>query len=103
MPARHPPAGKVGVVYEYRPQAICSIGDLRCRRSSSSSYNAAYWDREQVSFDAVDFPDWLTIDSASGLMSGTPDTAGVCTVVFGVRSTTGERSTVSQQIRVVEP
>ena len=95
--------GKVGVGYEYRPQAIRSIGDLRCRRSPSSSYNAAFWDRESITFEAVDVPDWLTIESASGLIVGTPGKAGTHTIVFDVSAGKGKTSTVTQQIRLVRP
>ena len=42
---------------------IRSIGDLRCRASRKSSYNAAFWDREEVSLTAAGLPEGLSLDA----------------------------------------
>jgi len=97
-----PKPAKVGVAYEYRPISIHSIGDLRCRRSKNSSYNAAFWDREQFSFKAKRLPDGLSFDPQSGLMSGTPTRAGSFEMAFEVSVHSGKSAMVTQQLHVTE-
>jgi hypothetical protein len=79
---------------------IRSIGDLRCRRSPKSSYNAAFWDREQLMFEAVRLPPGLSQDPCSGLISGVPAQAGQYEMVFEIDADPGETRTVSQGLRV---
>ncbi len=43
-----------------------------------------FWDIEKPSFSLEQSPDWLKIDSATGLLSGTPDAAGEAKVVITV-------------------
>ena len=77
------------------------MGDLRCLRSPRSSYNAAFWDREQPVFTAVRLPDWLTLDPDSGAIRGRAVTAGTYDIVFEVSVEPGRTKTISQQIRIV--
>ena len=95
-----PPSAKRGKPYRYQPAVIRSIGDLRCRRSPKSSYNAAFWDREQLMFEAVRLPDGLSQDPCSGLISGVPIQTGQYEMVFEVRTDPGETRMVSQGLRV---
>jgi hypothetical protein len=95
-----PQPAKVHVAYEYQPQSIRSIGDLRCRRSEDSSYNAAFWDREESAFQAVRLPDGWTLDPHSGRIAGTPDHAGVLEIAFEVSAGPANRAIVRQQIHV---
>ena len=67
---------KVGQPYTFRPIAIRSLGDLRCRRSEKSSYNAAFWDREHFTIEPLDLPDWLALNRETGALTGTPSKAG---------------------------
>ena len=95
-----PPTATCDKPYRYQPDVIHSIGDLRCRRSPKSSYNAAFWDREQLMFEAVRLPLGLSQDPCSGLISGVPTQAGQHDIVFEVRADPGETRRVSQRLRV---
>jgi hypothetical protein len=43
-----------------------------------------FWDVERLRFDILRGPRWLTIDSTTGLLSGTPDRSGRTEVVVSV-------------------
>ena len=43
-----------------------------------------FWDVERLRFDIQRGPRWLTIDRATGLLSGTPDRSGTTEVVVSV-------------------
>jgi hypothetical protein len=92
----------VGQAYRYEPRLIRSIGDLRCRRSPKSSYNAAYWDREEFTFEAAGLPDGLSMGAATGVISGTPSKPGKLEVAFKVSDGSGKSRTFSYRL-VVEP
>jgi hypothetical protein len=93
---------KAGAEFRYQPQVIRSIGDLRCRRSPSSSYNAAFWDREQLTFRAIRLPAGLSLDPQTGFISGAPKHAGECEMVFEVSAAPGNSTSVSQRLTVEE-
>jgi hypothetical protein len=97
-----PKPARVGVRYEYQPMSIRSLGDLRCRRSKTSSYNAAFWDREEFSFKANRLPDGLSFDPQTGLVSGMPARAGNFEMAFEVSTSSGTSATVTQQLHVTE-
>jgi len=65
-----PPPARVGVPFQYHPGVIRSLGDLRCRPNKKSSYNAAFWDREHLTYEAVQLPGGLSLDSQTGLIQG---------------------------------
>lgn len=98
-PVQH---AKVGQTYEYQPIVIRSLGDLRCRRSERSSYNAAFWDREEFAFEPIEMPEGLTLDPETGMVSGKPAQAGTCTVTFKVTSPSGKSSTAAYQLIISE-
>lgn len=93
---------KVGRAYECQPIAIRSLGDLRCRRSEKSSYNAAFWDREEFSFEPVEIPEGLRLDKRSGMVSGRPEKAEISTVRFEVTSPSGKSRAAGYQLIVEE-
>jgi hypothetical protein len=91
---------KVGQSYSYQPQVIRSLGDLRCRRSPSSSYNAAFWDREEPVFQAIQVPPGLTLETKTGKIAGTPEAAGDFEIIFQVSLAPDRSVTVKQPLRV---
>jgi putative Ig domain-containing protein len=93
---------RVGQPYRHQPIVIRSIGDLRCRRSEKSSYNAAFWDREEFSFKPVDLPARLGVDEQSGVISGSPEAAGSYEIRFKVLDRSGKSRTANYQLIVGE-
>ena len=63
----------VGRAYRYEPGCITAIGHLTCREG----YNGAFWDRETVTWSLDRGPTWLSVDPATGLVSGAPRGADV--------------------------
>jgi hypothetical protein len=57
-----------GKPFKHRLTAIASIEDLKCK----GGYNAAFWDRELLTFLLIDAPDWLELDATTGELTGTP-------------------------------
>lgn len=65
-----------GGQYEYHAKSLFSLGDLRCRRLKKpdgtwNPYNAKFWDIEQVKWEKVEGPQWLSVDAESGRVWGT--------------------------------
>jgi hypothetical protein len=79
-----------GKEYHYQARSLQSLGDLRCRPikqpdGSISYYNANFWDIEKPRWSKVTGPDWLRVDSQTGLLSGTaPPDFTTAEVVLGV-------------------
>jgi hypothetical protein len=91
---------KVGEPYQWKPEVIRSIGDLRCRRSKTSSYNAAFWDREEFKFDPASLPPGLAQDPDTGVVSGDPTEAGEFELEFAVSDQFGKTGDFSYAIQV---
>ena len=72
-----------GVAYRYPIEAIRSLGDLRTRVVNGKE-TMSFWDAERLRFNIQRGPRWLTIDEATGLLSGTPDRSGTTEVVVSV-------------------
>jgi hypothetical protein len=64
-----------GIEYRYAVRAIRSLGDLRTRVIDGKE-TMGFWDIERLRYSIDRGPDWLSIDSATGIMSGTPGIAG---------------------------
>jgi hypothetical protein len=79
-----------GVAYHYPVAAIRSLGDLRTRIVNGKE-TMSFWDIERPRFDIERGPRWLTIDRASGLLSGTPDRPGTAAVVVSMTLERDER------------
>ncbi|MFC1715277.1 putative Ig domain-containing protein [Candidatus Poribacteria bacterium] len=88
---------KLGQNFAHKPGVVASIGDLKCK----GGYNAAFWDKEYLSFALVQSPEWLKIDPETGELSGMPkaDAVGKHDVVLRVTDSKGgeaERTFVVQ-------
>jgi hypothetical protein len=81
-----PPAiqARKGVAYRYPVAAIRSLGDLRTRVVNGKE-TMNFWDVERPRFAIQQGPRWLTIDEATGLLSGRPDRSGRTEVVVSVK------------------
>ena len=66
-----------GDEYACRVAAIRSLGDVRHRRGAK----LGLWDIEHPEYSLERGPDWLRIDKATGVLSGTPPAAGQAEVV----------------------
>ncbi|NLW49480.1 MAG: fibronectin type III domain-containing protein [Candidatus Brocadiaceae bacterium] len=71
-------SARVGTPYVYRAAAVRSLGDARNRGRAGMGY----WDIEEPAFSIEQGPDWLTVDPATGLLTGTPHTPGRVPVVL---------------------
>ena len=74
---------RVGTEYHYRLAAIRSLGDLRMRVVGGKE-TTGFWDVERPRFAIQRGPGWLTIDEATGLLSGVPVRAGSTEVVVSM-------------------
>jgi len=72
--------GKQGQEYRYAVAAIRSLGDMRTRVVGGREV-MNFWDLERLQFRIESGPAWLTIDKATGVLSGKPDRAGTSQVV----------------------
>ena len=90
-----PGRAKVGQVYRYRPAATLSIGHLTCRRG----YNAAFWQRETLTWRLVSGPRWLRLQK--GELIGTPGDgdAGSHDVVLKVVNSS--KASAEQKFRLI--
>ncbi len=68
-------AARVGQDYRYQLTATRSIGDLQ-DHTEGKDVVAKFWDVETPRFKLEQAPEWLKIDEATGLLSGTPDGPG---------------------------
>ncbi len=97
------PAGseaKLHAPYRLRARAIRSLGDLRCRRSRRSSYNAAFWDREETEVAAEGLPPGLELNAQTGEISGAPSRAGVFGITLTASDKSGRRTSASLRLTV---
>ena len=93
---------RLGAAYRLEPKPILSIGDLRCRRSPQSSYNAAFWDRQQYTFRPKAIPDGLALSPQTGVISGTVSKAGTYEVRLIVSAQTGGTCELGYRLMVRE-
>jgi hypothetical protein len=87
--------------YRCLVQGICSEGDLRCRVSRESSYNAAFWDREEYRFTATSLPEGIAFDPQANIISGLPKRAGRFEIALKVEDRSGKSRTVVHRLQVV--
>ena len=66
---------KAGAAYEYAVQANRSLGHLTYRQVNGRDA-ANFWEIEKLTFALAKGPEWLKIDGATGVLTGTPPAAG---------------------------
>lgn len=76
--------GIVGQAYSTPVSTVHSIGDVRAETLGSQDYACNFWDVEHPAFSLTNAPDWLSIDSTSGQLTGTPSVAGTYPVTVTV-------------------
>jgi hypothetical protein len=74
---------EVGAPYRYQVRATRSLGDLSARMRGGEQVSG-YFDVESPRFALRHAPPWLSIDGATGVLSGTPDAAGKVEVEVAV-------------------
>lgn len=98
----------VGKPFRYQIKSLRSLGDYQCRRDpdvTEKRYAYRYWDVEQQSFHKREGPKWLTVDSETGIMQGTPSSSdvGVHRVRVELTDQFGRRDTQEFDLSVVRP
>jgi hypothetical protein len=73
-------AAKVGAKYQYQVLANRCLGDLKTRQVNGREV-ANFWEIETPKFALEKGPKWLSVDPATGVLSGTPDATGKVEVV----------------------
>jgi len=90
----------LGKPFRQELTVIRSLGDLRCRPSAKSSYNAAFWDHEQVELAAAGLPEGLSLDAAENAVGGVPQRAGSFAVVIEATDQSGKSRRFSYRLAV---
>jgi len=70
-----------GQIYHYQVQAIHSLGDLGRRDAAKPNPGVKFWKIEPLKFSLAQKPAWMSINSDTGLISGTSDGTGGAVVV----------------------
>jgi hypothetical protein len=89
---------KAGQSFIHKLGVVASIGDLKCK----GGYNAAFWDKEYLNFSLVQAPEWLKIDSETGVLSGTSESAGRVGVIVRVTNSKGAAAERKFAIEVID-
>jgi hypothetical protein len=87
----------IGRPYRYEARSFRSLGDYQGKQDPAvkqKRYDYRFWDIEENRFALVAAPKWLTIDAATGLVSGTPTAAdtGTARVKIEVKNQFGGRA-----------
>lgn len=91
---------QAGKPYHFQLRTIRSLGDLRCRATEKSSYNAAFWDREDHTFSATGLPEGLALDAKTGLISGVPTKPGAYQIQVMVKDQFGRSRPLDHTLTV---
>ncbi len=94
----------LGEEYRYEPTSIRSLGDVHARRENpdDSGYTYKFWDIEELAWELAEGPDWLTIDSETGALTGTPPAPGEFEVTVAVSNQFDDRAEQTFELAVAE-
>jgi hypothetical protein len=84
---------RVGAEYQYQARATRSLGDLSARMKGDQQVSG-YFDIEHPEFTLAQGPDWLKLNEATGMLSGTPNAIGNVEVVLS--------ATINRQVRKLD-
>jgi hypothetical protein len=90
---RPPLTARAGQQYRYEPRALLSLGHLTCRTGGpGGSYNAAFWQREKLTYSLPQTPAWLRLEGS--VLAGTPPATatGPQAVTLEVKNNRGEQA-----------
>jgi hypothetical protein len=93
-PVREAAAGQP---YRYELGVLRSLGDVQHRYESP---NNGFWDTEKLTFNLVDAPEWLSIDSETGVLQGTPPGPATTRVTVRVATQFDQAVTQSFDLRI---
>jgi len=88
-----PTKAKAGSEYRYPVAVVHSLGDLRTRVVDGREV-MNFWDLEHPKVEIVSGPPWLAADPRTGVLSGTPPSAG--------RVAVRVRASVEKEVRVLD-
>jgi hypothetical protein len=102
---RPPTKASAGQPYTYRIKSLRSLGDYQCKQDPAADhkkYAYRFWDVDQNAFRLVEGPAWLTIDTNTGTLSGTPKPADAATapVKIEVTASSGGRTEQTFELTV---
>ncbi len=87
---------KSGQHFTHNVGGVASISDLK----SKGGYNAAFWDKEYITFALIQGPAWLKINSETGELSGMPGADAVGKHEIALRVSDSRDKSVEQSFVV---
>lgn len=101
--SKPPTEAKVGQEYEYQVKCIKSMGRLISKRKNGEPYHLSFEMEDKLTFSLVKAPNWLSIDSNKGIISGCPSEkdVGVHIVSVKVESDKGKKDIQTFTVRVL--
>jgi hypothetical protein len=94
----------VGEEYRYEPVSTRSLGDVHAARENpdDAGYTYKFWFTEELEWELLDGPEWLSIDAETGALTGTPPAAGTFDVRIAVSTQFDGRAEQAFELGVTE-
>ncbi|MHB9024723.1 MAG: putative Ig domain-containing protein [Armatimonadota bacterium] len=89
-------AAKVGQAYSYQARTLTSLGDFSLPEGGDQGNHRHH--KDKIQFALKQSSDWLKLDPATGLLTGTPLVAGAVEVTLEV--TDGQGGSATQQFKI---
>jgi hypothetical protein len=93
-----------GADYRYEPVSTRSVGDVHAARENpdDAGYTYKFWFTEELAWELLDGPEWLSIDAETGALTGTPPAAGTFEVRIAVSTQFDGRAEQAFELVVTE-